>query len=854
MSDADERNSDSDSDGVPDYLDTDSDNDGIPDLEEGVADRDGDGIPDYLDISLDEDRDGLPDILEGTGDRDADGIADFLDVDSDNDGIPDYLEGPAAYSANAVDTDADGIPDSLDASITGGTDSNSNGIDDAYEPIDTDEDGIPDYLDVDSDGDGLPDRLEAAMVPLSGVDSDGDGIDDHLDADATGGADLNGDGVDDAFAPRDADRNGVPDHLQRDSDRDGVLDGVEGGAAGLDSDGDGIDDAFDPDQTGGDDADGDGIDDAAALRDSDADGVPDYRDLDSDNDTIGDALEAGLPDDNRDGFADSGATTNSPPDSDGDGTPDMRDTDSNNDGVTDIVATGNGLLDQNGDGRIDNITDRDGDGIPDVIDSTVGDFGGMLDTDGDGVPNSVDVDDDNDGIPDAVELAGLPPMSGKDSDGDGIDDAVDVSQTNGLDLNLDGVDDALDGDSDDDGLRNDLDLDSDNDGIPDLWESGIRSLIDANLDGRIDDIIDVDGNGGHDPVGTAPTVGDTDRDGIPDFLDLDSDGDTIFDLLESGRSITLDANNDGRIDIFVDLDRDGIADSVDAIRLDGSAGNLLQLVDSDNDGIWNFRDTDSDNDGFTDDLENGDFNSDGIPDHLQNRGGLNTGVRGGGAMDGLVLILMVFGAVAAGVPRRLKGRALGAVLLAGSLFIGFGAPPAYAHEDGNCGIRKIGCWYAGIGIGVAHLDPEGEVNGWSTAETRSYGFGVHLGQRFARRWHWELTWYDAGEAELENVNPALNLALPYAVINYEIPSLMIGYRILDGNRWGVYGRAGASALQTEASDGRITQELENSVQAALGLGLEYRPSGSGWAIGLDFTSYDRDASSAVLKLSRDFGR
>ena len=69
----------------------DSDGDGIPDEVEGCGnpptDTDVDGIPDYLDT--DSDNDGVPDSAEGAGDIDGDGIPNFQDNDSDGDGIND---------------------------------------------------------------------------------------------------------------------------------------------------------------------------------------------------------------------------------------------------------------------------------------------------------------------------------------------------------------------------------------------------------------------------------------------------------------------------------------------------------------------------------------------------------------------------------------------------------------------------------------------------------------------------------------------------------------------------------------------------------------------------------------------
>jgi hypothetical protein len=77
---------DTDTDGVPDSLDTDSDNDGIPDAIE-AHDVDGDGQPDIPPSGEDVDGDGLDDAY----DVDQGGTAALL-PDSDNDTIPDYLD------------------------------------------------------------------------------------------------------------------------------------------------------------------------------------------------------------------------------------------------------------------------------------------------------------------------------------------------------------------------------------------------------------------------------------------------------------------------------------------------------------------------------------------------------------------------------------------------------------------------------------------------------------------------------------------------------------------------------------------------------------------------------------------
>jgi gliding motility-associated-like protein len=111
------------------------------------------------------------------------------------------------------------------------------------------------------------------------------------------------------------------------------------------------------------DIDGDGISDRIeGTIDTDNDGTPDYKDLDSDGDGITDAIEGTV-------------------DTDSDGTPDYLDLDSDGDGIADA---NEGIVDTDGDGTVDfRDADADGDGIADA-DEPDGDC------DGDGIPNFQD--------------------------------------------------------------------------------------------------------------------------------------------------------------------------------------------------------------------------------------------------------------------------------------------------------------------------------------------------------------------------------------------------------------------------------------------------------------------------------
>jgi len=476
----------------------------------------------------------------------------------------------------------------------------------------------------DSDNDGIPDVIEAANLPtLSAQDSDADGIDDAIDADLTGGADLNGNGIDDAFEPLDSDGDSIPDYLDIDSDNDGIpdiiekdidsdgdglsnyidpdsdADGIPDSAensntpalSGSDQDADGIDDAIDVDLSGGNDQNGNGVDDSLEPTDSDGDAIADYLDIDSDNDGIVDYIEGTL-------------------DTDGDLVPDRLDTDSDNDGIPDSAEdtqsptlagvdtdadgiddaidadlTGGTDADSNGiDDALEPI-DTDADGIPDHLDyDSDGDgiadiIEGTVDSDGDGTPDYLDTDSDNDGIDDAIEDSTSPTLTNSDADGDGIDDALDVDITAGIDSDGNGIDDALEPtDSDGDGYPNHLDIDSDADGIADIIERNI----------------------------------DSDGDGIPDYLDLDSDNDAIIDSVEASNVPALAGS---------DADNDGIDDAIDVDLTNGSDNNnngiddSTEPVDTDGDTVADYIDIDSDADGIADIVEgNGDLDSDGKPD------------------------------------------------------------------------------------------------------------------------------------------------------------------------------------------------------------------------------------------------
>jgi gliding motility-associated-like protein len=150
---------DSDSDGFPDQLDLDSDNDGIPDSIEGQKNA-------KTLTNTDTNLDGLDNVFEPgivPFDTDTDGIPDYLDLDTDNDGIYDLAES----GSNSSDSNNDGILDGNTFGTNGLLNSletsNDNGVLN-YTIADTDSDGNNNYVELDSDNDLCNDVIEAGFT------------------------------------------------------------------------------------------------------------------------------------------------------------------------------------------------------------------------------------------------------------------------------------------------------------------------------------------------------------------------------------------------------------------------------------------------------------------------------------------------------------------------------------------------------------------------------------------------------------------------------------------------------------------------------------------------------------------
>ncbi len=461
--------SDSDNDGRFDFEDdstgtgtnplplVDSDNDGLTDQEEAThqtnpqnRDSDNDSLSDGDEVNLHN-----TDPLKN--DTDADGISDSEEIDrgtnplkqdTDNDGLHDGDEISRGTNPLVRDSDSDGLSDGNE--ITRGTDP----------------------LEQDTDADGLLDaeEIDFGTNPLTD-DTDLDGLSDIDELQTYSTDPTNPDSDGDTLKDQDELQIHFTDPLLADSDNDGLTDDAEiltynSNPNAWDTDGDGTSDATEaaegtnlvnPDQ------DGDGIlNTVEGNGDLDGDSLPNYLDLDSDNDSIADIVENGKPD-----------------------------------------------IDNNG--RVDTSDNGTNDDSTTTTSSIQNDETQLFDSDGDGIPNMFDLDSDQDGLTDLAE-------SGR-SDPDNTGRlAADVF----TDTNQDGWQDGIANpalDTDNDATPDYLDLDSDDDGIADSVEYGWSDL-DVDADGRLDLVSDSNADGLHDSVaGVPPVTADEDQDGMPDAID-----------------------------------------------------------------------------------------------------------------------------------------------------------------------------------------------------------------------------------------------------------------------------------------------------------------------------------------------
>jgi hypothetical protein len=225
-----------------------------------------------------------------------------------------------------------------------------------------------------------------------------------------------------------------------------------------------------------------------------------------------------------------------------------------------------------------------------------------VDFESDGLFNHIDIDSDNDGIPDNVEAQptiGYIAPSGygaamTDDNNDGVDDNYGLGLSNLEDTDQDGIRDFLDIDSDNDGVLDILEngdvnilsnIDSDNDGLDNNFDS-VNGLYDVNDEVSTGDPTDLT-NSFNDADGDLLLGGDLDYRDLfdinpPASATIDFDGDN--DYLSSGEVLDF-SNSDFTMSAWIKLDtNDGNFAimgrlATDQIRTAASTGISLEAQD-----------------------------------------------------------------------------------------------------------------------------------------------------------------------------------------------------------------------------------------------------------------------------------
>ncbi|MEW7281313.1 CshA/CshB family fibrillar adhesin-related protein, partial [Aquimarina sp. 2201CG1-2-11] len=452
-----------------------------------------------------------------------------------------------------------------------------------YLICDTDNDSVPNYLDLDSDNDGIYDVVEAGGTPSTAAGQEGRADDDDDNADNTASTGIPtsaGAGT----TPTET-TTGTPDYLSLDSDIDGCSDaneayddinadggdtGVYGtdptnpsaivdanglvGAASYPDPADTNTNTTDDYQEAGPDSDGDGLQDACdpIFDDVDNDGVGDGVDLDNDNDGILDTVECNATVE----FSDAGRTFNL-------------------DGATETISQSISNVNPYGLGNtitIGRIRARDGSPSvsSDYLEVTVSYAG--------------------------VEYASFQTLDGETPNSTTTNSRAQIEYSNGAFGNLDSIPYGI----------NYVGISFAS------WEIYLpNSIPDSGVFEIQVDMSDKDGlNDGVDDTQILDILIDTcrdfDSDLVPDYLDLDSDNDGIYDVVEAGGTPSTTSGQEGRAD-----DDDDNADNTATTGIPTSAGAGTTPTETTT-GTSDFLNLDSDADGCSDANEAyNDINADG---------------------------------------------------------------------------------------------------------------------------------------------------------------------------------------------------------------------------------------------------
>ena len=587
-------------------------------------------------------------------DTDGDGIPNYLDLDSDNDGIYDIVEAGNGYAAT-YDTNNDGLIDDITTDNTA-NDADNDGLSDLIEtniaadtgltPINTNSSTNADYANIDSDGDLCYDTNEAYNTDNANFEaSPTDTNDDGTYGGALTTADINANGTVAAasYNPTAGNLANVIDNTENlcdvDTDGDGVFD-----KADLDDDNDGILDT--DEQNCNLSVSGVTFQAHSSTVTAGSNATAIYTDFNGYH--TGTSTRANDYH-NLIAFTANGSTFTT-------GVENSRIIDSNSDGIFEGIDTnGNGSVNIPAvssrwralrpgndivDGSVSEAALADGDPVnvlgmsslpgftPSTVRNSLLTFGkrgldistGVFNPEAGGNllykvlqvnPNSVD-----DGVPDLIiNHIGGPASSEStrrvfvllyDAAGNVIGDRVKLLFPNNSTTTVGKQ--RLDIYNKDTGVGTRYDRDVRFKSM-ELSETGITSADAADvafLRVQIDTDMDIAFAAYNEESFVVCEDLDSDGDNIPNHLDLDSDNDGVYDVIEAGGT---DANNDGKAD-----DDDDNADNTSSLGIPTSTAGGLAVQNTDGDAFSNHLDIDSDNDGCYDvneayNTDNANFNA-----------------------------------------------------------------------------------------------------------------------------------------------------------------------------------------------------------------------------------------------------
>jgi hypothetical protein len=338
------------------------------------------------------------------------------------------------------------------------------------------------------------------------------------------------------------------------------------------------------------------------------------------------------------------------------------------------------------------------------------------------------------------------------------------------------------------------------------------------------------------------------------MVPLDTDGDGIADFRDT------DSDGDGMNDIT-----ESARDVVDTIDVDGD-GIIDNFVDTDGDGLADSVDPDAPGGGVP--IVPPDTDGDGLTNQIDvdsdNDGRLDENENGDFDNDGIHDSLQVH----IDEPLQTAVQGGGSMLWLPMILLFIAIAPRSRRTllstlpllavvlllpvtgaKADYDTPGEPLFHVGAGAGVSVVSPEGESSGWRTIGNSGEGFKLRLGYRFKPRWYAEAGYVDAGAAEIGNQDPAIT---DIASIYYKIPSVFIGYMLRDSAaRWNVHLKLGVSDIRNSSYDGRIAFEEQSTWQVAMGLAAQWNVS-SRWFVSLEHDQYDRDASFTSVNVGWRF--